>query len=56
VGKGTVAGDRLFELLEGSEAPDALLPVQLVVRASTAPPPSSPTPVRTDVRGSRSLS
>jgi DNA-binding LacI/PurR family transcriptional regulator len=52
VGKGTIAGDRLFELLEGGKAPDALLPVELVVRDSTAPPPASPTPVRTDVHGS----
>jgi DNA-binding LacI/PurR family transcriptional regulator len=37
VGKGTLAGERLFELLDGSEAPDAILPVELVVRESTAP-------------------
>ena len=39
VGKGTLAGDRLFELLDGSEAPDAVLPVELVVRESSAPAP-----------------
>lgn len=36
VGKGTLAGDRLFELLDGTEAPEAVLPVELVVRGSTA--------------------
>ena len=55
VRKGSLAGDRLFELLEGSKAPDALLPVELVVRDSTAPPPASPSPVRTDGRGGGSL-
>ena len=37
VGKGTLAGERLFELLDGNDAPDAVLPVELVVRESTAP-------------------
>jgi DNA-binding LacI/PurR family transcriptional regulator len=41
VGKGTLAGDRLFELLDGSEAPDTVLPVELVVRESTTPPSSA---------------
>ena len=40
VGKGTVAGDRLFALLDGAAAPDAVLPVELVVRESTAPAPA----------------
>jgi DNA-binding LacI/PurR family transcriptional regulator len=39
VGKGTLAGDRLFALLDGAPAPDAVLPVQLVVRESTGPAP-----------------
>jgi DNA-binding LacI/PurR family transcriptional regulator len=43
VGKGIVAGDRLLALLDGSAAPDAVLPVELVVRQSTGPPPTSPT-------------
>jgi DNA-binding LacI/PurR family transcriptional regulator len=38
VRKGTLAGDRLFALLAGSAAPDAVLPVELVVRESTGPP------------------
>jgi DNA-binding LacI/PurR family transcriptional regulator len=40
VGKGTLAGDRLFALLDGAAAPDAVLPVELVVRESTAPAPA----------------
>jgi DNA-binding LacI/PurR family transcriptional regulator len=40
VGKGTVAGDRLFTLLDGTAAPDTVLPVELVVRESTAPAPA----------------
>jgi DNA-binding LacI/PurR family transcriptional regulator len=45
--KGILAGDRLFALLDGSSAPDAVLPVELVVRRSTGPPPaSSPPPAR----------
>jgi DNA-binding LacI/PurR family transcriptional regulator len=36
VGKGAEAGDRLFALLDGTAAPDAVLPVELVVRESTA--------------------
>lgn len=39
VEKGAVAGDRLFALLASEPAADAVLPVELVVRASTAPPP-----------------
>jgi DNA-binding LacI/PurR family transcriptional regulator len=42
VGKGIVAGDRLLALLDGSAAPDAVLPVELVVRQSTGPPPEIP--------------
>jgi DNA-binding LacI/PurR family transcriptional regulator len=41
VGKGTLAGDRLFELLDGSDPPDTVLPVELVVRDSTGPAPGS---------------
>jgi DNA-binding LacI/PurR family transcriptional regulator len=41
VGKGTLAGDRLFTLLEGSAAPDAVLPVELVVRGSTGVAPAN---------------
>ena len=41
VGKGTVAGDRLFALLDGTAAPDVVLPVELVVRESTAPAPAA---------------
>jgi DNA-binding LacI/PurR family transcriptional regulator len=40
VGKGTVAGDRLFALLDGTAAPDTVLSVELVVRESTAPAPA----------------
>jgi DNA-binding LacI/PurR family transcriptional regulator len=39
VEKGTLAGDRLFELLDGGEPPDAVLPVELVARDSTGPAP-----------------
>jgi DNA-binding LacI/PurR family transcriptional regulator len=39
VGKGSLAGERLFELLDGGEAPDAVLSVELVIRESTAPAP-----------------
>ena len=45
VDKGLLAGDRLFELIDGNQPPDALLPVQLVVRESTGPAPASPTPL-----------
>ena len=41
VQKGAVAGDRLFALLASEPAADAVLPVELVVRASTARPRSS---------------
>jgi DNA-binding LacI/PurR family transcriptional regulator len=41
VDKGALAGDRLFALLDGSPAPDTLLPVELVVRESTGPAPAS---------------
>jgi DNA-binding LacI/PurR family transcriptional regulator len=44
VGKGVLAGERLFALLEGNAAPDAVLPVELVVRESTGPAPDSPAP------------
>jgi DNA-binding LacI/PurR family transcriptional regulator len=37
VPKGTLAGDRLFALLDGRTVPDAVLPVELVVRGSTGP-------------------
>jgi len=37
VDKGAVAGDRLLALLAGDAAKDAVLPVELVVRASTGP-------------------
>jgi DNA-binding LacI/PurR family transcriptional regulator len=55
VGKGSLAGDRLFALLDGSAAPDAVLPVELVVRESTAPAPASSTPAGAEIRrpGSR---
>jgi DNA-binding LacI/PurR family transcriptional regulator len=39
VDKGTMAGDRLFQLLEESAAPDTVLPVELKVRESTGPAP-----------------
>ena len=42
VDKGLLAGDRLFKLIDGSEPPDAVLPVQLVVRESTGPAPAAP--------------
>jgi DNA-binding LacI/PurR family transcriptional regulator len=48
VDKGLLAGDRLFELLAGSEPPDAVLPVQLVARGSTGPAPVSPTTAGAD--------
>jgi DNA-binding LacI/PurR family transcriptional regulator len=41
VEKGTLAGDRLFALLDGAVAPDVVLPVELVVRDSTGPAPSA---------------
>jgi DNA-binding LacI/PurR family transcriptional regulator len=41
VGKGALAGERLFALLEGKPAPDAVLPVELVVRESTGPAPKA---------------
>jgi DNA-binding LacI/PurR family transcriptional regulator len=41
VAKGTLAGDRLFDLLGGSERRDTVLPVELVVRDSTGPAPAS---------------
>ncbi len=44
VGKGMLAGERLFALLEGNPAPDAVLPVVLVVRRSSGPAPDSPAP------------
>jgi DNA-binding LacI/PurR family transcriptional regulator len=44
VDKGILAGDRLFALLEGSAAPDTVLPVELRVRESTGPAPRSDTP------------
>jgi len=43
VDKGLLAGERLFELIDGSEPPDAVLPVQLIARDSTGPAPASPT-------------
>jgi len=43
VDKGLLAGERLFELIEGGEPPDAVLPVQLIARDSTGPAPGSPT-------------
>jgi hypothetical protein len=43
VEKGLIAGDRLFELIDGGEPPDAVLPVQLVARESTGPAPAAPT-------------
>ena len=43
VDKGLLAGDRLFKLIDGSEPPDAVLPVQLVARDSTGPAPAAPT-------------
>jgi DNA-binding LacI/PurR family transcriptional regulator len=51
VDKGTLAGDRLFALLDGSAAPDAVLPVELRVRDSTGPAPDSPTPAQAAVPG-----
>jgi DNA-binding LacI/PurR family transcriptional regulator len=41
VDKGALAGDRLLALLEGGAAQDAVLPVELVVRASTGPAPAA---------------
>ncbi len=43
VGKGALAGERLFALLDGQPAPDAVLPVELVVRESSGPAPGSAT-------------
>jgi DNA-binding LacI/PurR family transcriptional regulator len=37
VEKGSIAGDRLFALLDGTAASDAVLPVELIVRESTGP-------------------
>ena len=39
VAKGSLAGDRLFELLAGSTATDELLAVELVVRGSSGQAP-----------------
>ena len=50
VGKGTLAGDRLFALLEGRAAPDEVLPVELVVRESTGPAPAPSRPAGGDRR------
>jgi DNA-binding LacI/PurR family transcriptional regulator len=41
VDKGVLAGDRLFALLRGGAAPDAVLPVEFVARGSTAPAPAT---------------
>jgi DNA-binding LacI/PurR family transcriptional regulator len=51
VDKGTIAGDRLFALLEGSAAPDTVLPVELMVRESTGPAPRSYTAADVDAGG-----
>jgi DNA-binding LacI/PurR family transcriptional regulator len=40
VDKGVLAGDRLLALLDGKGAQDVVLPVELVVRASTGPAPA----------------